>query len=366
MSVPGNWKIEEILSLTYYKKVNLSLIYRAVESFSCLDELIKPQRKNDISDFFSKNELFEQDINPIEEAKKQIELCEKRNVDIVSFWDEKYPQLLSQIHLPPVILFVKGQLQNADSVSISMVGTRKCTTYGKLNAEEFASYFAQNGIIVTSGLAMGIDTISHLSAIETNGITYAVLGCGIDALSSSYQQKYADKIVESGGAIISEFKCGVTAKPGYFPQRNRIISGISKATLIVESDVQGGSMITAKFAFDQGRDVFAIPGHIKSEKSRGTNFLIKKNIASLATSPHDMMEDLGLSSMFETTQQKQIIIMDSVEKSIFDNLSHEPIHIDEIANKANLEITDTMVKLLNMEFNGIIKQLPGKYYIKAI
>ena len=366
MSVPGNWKIEEILSLTYYKKVNLSLIYRAVETFTCLDELLNPRKKNDISDFFSKNELFETKVNPLEEANIQIELCEKRSVNIVSFWDENYPQLLSKIHLPPVILFVKGQLQNSDSISISMVGTRRCSTYGKLTAEEFASFFARNGIIVTSGLATGIDTISHTSAIEANGITYAVLGCGIDTLSSSYQQMYADKIFDNGGAVISEFKCGVSAKPGYFPQRNRIISGISKATLVVESDVQGGSMITAKFAFDQGRDVFAIPGHIKSEKSRGTNYLIKKNIASLASSPQEMMQDLGLSSMFEASSSKQIVVMDSIEKVIFDNLSYEPIHIDEIANKTNLEITDAMVKLLNMEFNAVIKQLPGKYYIRAI
>ncbi len=226
MSLPGNWTIEEILSLTYYKKVNLSLIYRAVESFDSYEDLIKPNKPNEISDIFSRNELFETSVHPSEEAKIQLELCEKRNVKIVTFVDENYPQLLSQIHLPPIILFVKGQLQNPDSVSIAMVGTRKCTSYGKMMAEEFASYFAQNGIIVTSGLASGIDTISHISAVEAKGITYAVLGCGIDALPSSYQQKYADKIVESGGAVISEFKCGVTEKPVYFPKINRKISGI--------------------------------------------------------------------------------------------------------------------------------------------
>ncbi len=133
----------------------------------------------------------------------------------------------------------------------------------------------------------------------------------------------------------------------------------------MESDVKGGSMITAKFAFDQGRDVFAIPGHIKSEKSKGTNFLIKKNIASLASSPYDMMQDLELTSMFGNNVQKQSYNFDSIEQKIFDILGYEPIHIDEIANKTNLDITETMVKLLNMEFNGSIKQLPGKYYIKS-
>jgi len=365
MSIPGKWTIEEILSLTYFKKVNLGLIYRAVESFNCLEDLLKPKKLSEISELFSKNELFETKVNPLEEAKIQLELCGKRNVNIVSLWDEKYPQLLSKIHLPPIMLFVKGQLQNADSVSISMVGTRQCTHYGKMMAEEFSSYFAQNGIVITSGLATGIDTISHMSAIEVKGSTYAVLGCGIDALPSAYQQINADKIFDNGGAIISEFKCGVTAKPGYFPQRNRIISGISKATLVVESDVKGGSMITAKFAFDQGREVFAIPGHIKSEKSKGTNFLIKKNIASPALSPAEVMEDLGLTTMFGAKSQKQTFTFDKIEQIIYDILDHEPTHIDEIANKANLDITDTMVKLLNMEFNGSIKQLPGKYYIRT-
>lgn len=365
MNLPGKWTIEEILSLTYYKKVNLSLIYHAVDSFECLDDLLKPHKSNEISDVFSKNELFETRINPIEESKIQLDLCDKRNVHIISFWDEKYPQLLAQIHSPPVFLFVKGQLQNSDSVSISMVGTRQCTTYGKLMAEEFASYFAQNGVVITSGLASGIDTISHLSAIDAKGITYAVLGCGIDSLNSSYQQKNADKIIDYGGALISEFKFGVSAKPGYFIQRNRIISGISKATLVVESDIQGGSMITAKFAFDQGRDVFAIPGHIKSDKSKGTNYLIKKNIASLALSPSDVMQDIGLTTIFGINNQKSSFNFDENEQKIYNILSYEPIHIDEIANLTNLEITDAMVKLLNMEFNGSIKQLPGKYYVKT-
>jgi DNA processing protein len=365
MSLPGNWTIEEILSLTYFKKVNLGLIFRAVESFDCLDDLLKPHKPNEISDVFSKNELFETRINPLDEAKIQLELCEKRNVNIVTFWDEKYPQLLSQIHVPPILLFVKGELQNPDTVSISMVGTRQCTTYGKMMAEEFASYFAQNGIVITSGLASGIDTISHLSTIDSKGITYAVLGCGIDSLFSSYQQKNADRIVDCGGALISEFKCGVSAKPGYFIQRNRIISGISKATLVVESDIKGGSIITAQFAFEQGRDVFAIPGHIKNDKSKGTNYLIKKNIAFLAISPSEVMEDMGLVSMFGNNRQNQSNNFDASEQQIYDKLSYEPMHIDEIANLTNLEITEAMVKLLNMEFNGSIKQLPGKYYIKT-
>lgn len=365
MSLPGNWTIEEILSLTYFKKVNLGLIYRAVESFICLEDLLNPQKPNEITDLFSKNELFQTKVNPLEEAKIQLELCEKRNVNIVTLWDEKYPQLLSQIHLPPLMLFVKGELQNSDSVSIAIVGTRQYTHYGKLIAEEFASFFAQNGIVVTSGLASGIDTISHMSAIEAKGYTYAVLGCGIDSLPSSFQQKNAEKIFDNAGAIISEFKCGVTAKPGYFPQRNRIISGISKATLVVESDVKGGSMITAKFAFDQGRDVFAIPGHIKSDKSKGTNILIKKNIASPALSPYEVLQDLGLTTMFGNNEQKNSFNFDAIEQKIYDTLSYEPTHIDEIAHLSNLDITDAMVKLLNMEFNGIIKQLPGKYYIRT-
>jgi DNA processing protein len=364
MALPNNWKIEEILSLTYYKKVSISLITEIVEQFDSLEELLNPPKMNDISAKFIQNELFESNIKPLEEAKKQIELCANEKVRIINLWDDEYPELLKEIHIPPVLLFIKGELQKADSVSISIVGTRNCTSYGKLITKKFAGTFAKNGVIVTSGLAYGIDTISHLSTIEDKGITYAVMASGLDRISPSMSVRNAEKIVDAGGAIISEYKCGTLATTGYFPQRNRIISGISKATLVVESGKKGGSLITAKFALDQGRDVYAVPGDIRSDKSKGTNLLIRKSIATPAISPDDILEDLGLTALIKTAKEKKTLNLSSDEQKIYDILNFEPIHIDEISNKLNMENTDVLVKLLNMEFNGVIKQLPGKYYIR--
>ncbi|MEI6090898.1 MAG: DNA-processing protein DprA [bacterium] len=297
-------------------------------------------------------------------ADTQLEIYEKNNIKMVTLFDDNYPALLKQISQPPILLFVKGELQNGDSTAIAIVGTRKCTTYGRLAAENYATHFARNNIIVVSGLAFGIDSYSHMAAVKAGGITYAVIAGGIDTYSQPEQLKKAEKIIDTGGALISHFHCGVFSLPPLFLQRNRIISGISTATVVIESAERGGSLNTARFAGDESRDVFAVPGAITSERSRGTNELIKKGGAIITLKPDDVLEHLGLIQTSLSLSEKQPNLKSKEEKLIWDAVSMEPIHIDDLADKTELEISKLLVVLLEMEFSGLLRQLPGKNYIR--
>jgi DNA processing protein len=366
MALPGNWTIEEILTLSYYRGINTINLKELVENSDSLPVLLNSSVFSKYASKLKQNSIFENTTSNITDlVNRQLDICSQKNYKIISYWDERYPLLLKEIPYSPILLFVWGDLQPADSASISIVGTRKCTNYGKLTTEDFATCFVRNSIIISSGLAYGIDTFAHLSTSRAKGITYAVIASGLDEISPMISHKNAEKIVDGGGAIISEYKCGTIAKPGYFPQRNRIISGISKATLVIESGLKGGALITARFALDQNREVFAVPGNIHSEKSQGTNALIKKNIATLALSPEALLIDLGFAQLDLGKESKANQFSSKEEEIIFNSLDHEPRHIDELMETANMDISELLVSLLNMEFNGLVRQLPGKYYIRG-
>lgn len=360
MYIKDKWHIEDILTIQYVNNFDLKTIKSLIDKFESYEELLEYKG-------LFQSELFDNALMKArEEAKKQIDLCERESVRIVTIWDSDYPILLKEISSAPVILYIKGKLQSADKLSISIVGTRKCTHYGTICTEQFADFFASNGIIVTSGLAEGIDSIAHKSALKANGITYAILGTSLDKIYPLSSEKLFYEIYERGGALISEFKLGTITRPPFFIQRNRIISGISKATIIVESRIKGGALITASFAFDQDRELYAIPGKINSPTSEGTNNLIYTNKAKLIQNPEQVLMDLNLNFVSNKSilSEYKNQITDPKEKLIYDTLLDEPMHIDNIARTTNLEITEVLVKLLNMEFNGLVKQLPGKSYIK--
>lgn len=300
----------------------------------------------------------------IASAENQLEICEKNAINIVTLFDEEYPNLLKQINQPPLLIFVKGVLQNADSVAIAIVGTRACTFYGRIAAESYAAHFARNNIVVVSGLAYGIDSYAHSATVKANGVTYAVIACGIDTNLPSEQAKKANKIIDSGGALISQFHCGISAFPSLFLQRNRIISGISTATVVIESGQSGGSLNTARFAGEESRDVFALPGNISSEKSKGTNELIKSGGAIITLKPEDVLEQLGLVQTSISFNEKKHKFKSPEEQKVWDAIGMEPMHIDQIADKTELEISKLLVVLLDMEFSGLLRQLPGKNYIR--
>jgi len=336
-----------------------------IEKFDSILDFINLHKSN--SNLFNDiPALYSEFDNLRNQADEQLEICRANNIEVISLWDEKYPQLLKEISYPPIILYVKGQLQEPDINAIAIVGTRRATSYGRLATEQFVQSFVDFNLITVSGLAYGIDTSVHLNTIKAGGITYAVIASGLDKINPAESQKNADKIIESGGAVISEYKCGTKSLPAFFPQRNRIISGIANATLVIESGEKGGSLITAKFAFNQERQVFAVPGNIFSEKSKGTNNLIKNNIAFPAVSPDIVLQELGFETDAEKINfNKNYENLSEVETQLLQLLDHEPKHIDTIANESVLLFSDLIVKLLELEFKGMIRQLPGNYYIKC-
>lgn len=367
MQLPNKWKPEDLLTLCFHSGFNANQIVKYVDSYKSYDGMMKSKDPY-IKSKVKQDQIFMNDLALAKEiALEQLELAEKKEIKLVSYWDEDYPELLKAISYPPPFLFVRGALKPSKTDSFSIVGTRRCTVYGKLATEQFAEYFSSRGVIITSGLAYGIDSYAHLATLKNNAATYAIIASGIDCISSSNQQQLADKIVENGGAIISTYKIGTVALPPFFLQRNRLISGMSKATLIVESGEKGGSLNTARNAFEQERDVFAVPGAISSEKSKGTNQLIKKNIAQIAITPADVYQEAQYSNLFsETDEQKEELVFGSEnEEAIYNVLSMEPMHIDDIVNETHLDVSTVLVEILNLEFKDFVKQLPGKYYVKT-
>lgn len=368
MNLTAQWKPEELLSVYASKGIDSDALFTIANNYNSFDEFLEGKNMpTKLSRLFGKNQIFPQDgFDKIDKGNKQIGQSQKDNVSIISYWDKEYPLLLKEIANPPAFLFVKGQLQANDSESFSIVGTRQCSQYGKITANRFSEYFAARGVIITSGLAYGIDTQSHLGAIKAGGITYAVLGGGLDNLYPAGADKFVNKIVDSGGAVITEYPYGTKPFQPHFLQRNRIISGISRVLLVVESGIKGGSMNTAAHAFDQKREVFAVPGKIDSEKSTGTNLLIKKNIASIAISPEEVFKEMNYRSqnMDLFNEKVENLHFDETETIIMNFLSLEPKHIDELCEASGLSMSVLLVKLLSLEFSGAVSQLPGKYFIK--
>lgn len=367
MPLPMNWDISGVLKLQFYRGLNPSHIRHIVESYSSYDEFIHAELPPELNLIINQGELFRRGIKkPDVEAEKQIEKCENFGVKIITFWDSRYPDSLKQIHHPPTVIYTKGHLRESSTDCLAIVGTRRCSTYGRLNSERFSDYFSKRGIIIVSGLARGIDTFAHNVAKANNGNTYAVVASGLDKISPHYSNKNAEEIIDLGGAIISIFPCSIAAKPPYFLQRNRIISGLSKATLVIESRFKGGALNTARFARDQDREVFALPGNISSEQSEGTNDLIKRGLAQLASSPENLYKELSFENSinFTINDVQEIVFNDNDEKEIYDKIGFEPLHVDEISRITNMEIQQLLVTLLNLEFSGVIRQLPGKYYVR--
>ena len=298
-----------------------------------------------------------------------IEETEKKNIKILSITDDEYPSNLKKIFDAPVLLYYKGKLFKEDKYSLSIVGTRTPTEYGRNVCERLTKDISELGIPVVSGLAKGIDSIAHRVALENDNTTYAVLGSGVDVIYPKDNKRLYDSIVEKG-AVISEFEIGASPDKVNFPRRNRIISGISVGTLIVESGLRGGSLITGSFALDQNKEVFSIPGYIYSKKSEGSNELIKNGQAKLVTKVDDILDELSyklkpiLKKSETEKEQKQIQQLNVFEKKIYDVLDYEPIFIDKISDLTKISISDCLVNLLSLEFKGIIKQIPGKCFIR--
>jgi DNA processing protein len=301
---------------------------------------------------------------------------EEPNHHLITYIDSRYPPLLKAIHSAPILLFVKGNVNLLSSPQLAMVGSRQFSDYGGQWSRYFASELALNGLTITSGLALGIDGLCHRGALDVQGKTIAVLGSGLRQITPRSHSGLAQDIINGNGAIITEFFPDDAARPEYFPRRNRIISGLSLATFVVEASHKSGSLITANYAIEQNRDVFALPGDIGNENFHGTHQLIQQG-AYLVTRPADILQHLNQSSLYYFTanhhnashhklSQSQSSNIDFTQKNfphpeIFAMIHYHPISIDVIAQTLSIPIADLTIKLLDLELMGAIKVVNGGY-----
>lgn len=301
-----------------------------------------------------------------------LENLNRSNISFVTFFNEDYPVPLKQIHNPPVVLYFKGDSAVFNSLCIGVVGTRKVTSYGDLVTKKFTSALSAAGLTIVSGLARGVDTVAHKVAIDMKGKTIAVLGGGLNKIFPPENERLVKEIVEGEfGLVVSEFLPDEPSLPGNFPARNRIISGLSKAVLVTEAAEDSGSLITAKEAIDQGREVFAIPGPITSDQSFGTASLIKQG-ARLVTTPEEILEEMGLdgvqSSKWPLPKGAKIqsgVELSETEKKILETLALENKHIDEICRSIGLPASVVSASLVKMEIYGLVKNMGAGIYLRV-
>ena len=275
--------------------------------------------------------------------------------------EDNYPNRLKEIDQPPPVLYIRGEILDDDFWAVAIVGTRRVTAYGRQVTDELASYLAQNGITIISGMARGVDAIAHQSALRAGGRTIAVLGSGVDRIYPPEHRNLSDQIINQG-AMLSDYAPGTPPDSSNFPPRNRIISGLSMAVVVVEAAETSGALITANFAGDQGRDVFAIPGNIYAPQSKGTNRLIQQGAHPLI-SGRDLLDNLNLSRVNEQRIIRREIPTDTTESNVLNVLGREPKHVDEIRSQTGLPIESVSAALVMMGLKGMVQQVGGMNYI---
>jgi len=303
----------------------------------------------------------------------ELDAVNNKKIKAYAIEDEGYPVLLKNIYDPPPVLYVRGSILKSDEKALAIVGTRKASRHGLEFAKKLAAELASLNITIVSGFATGIDTAAHHGALEAKGRTIAVFGCGVDIIYPPGNMNLVDKI-EASGAMVSEFPMGTGTEKGNFPRRNRIISGLSLGVIVVEGHYDSGAMITAKQALEQGREVFAVPGNVELDQSKGPHWLIKQG-AKLVESVDDVLEELksqipstksqtiSKSQYQNSNTERSYSDLSSAEQKIVAVLSFDPKHIDAISSETGFSTSQVSGMLMVLEINKIIKQLPGKLFI---
>jgi len=357
--------IKHLIALSHFLKFGPVKIKRLKKYFpdfktvfsASVNELIQASIEEKLAlEFVTKRNLV-----PIDKILDQLE---REKIGVIYPEHEKYPKLLLQIYDAPEILYYRGNLDNINQFNIAVVGSRKYTAYGAQITEAIVKDLVRHGLTIVSGLALGIDTIAHNMAVKEGGNTIAVLGCGINnrAIYPSINKGLAERIIDSGGVVFSEFPLNTPPLRHHFPQRNRIVSGLSMGTLVVEAAEKSGALITSKYALDQNREVFAVPGNIYSPVSQGPNSLIKQG-AKAVTCAQDIIETFEIENIPAKIESRKIIADTPEERLIISHLSHEPIHIDEIIRLTNLSTATAGGTLIMMEMKGLVRNIGGTKYI---
>lgn len=302
----------------------------------------------------------------------ELRALERLRASVITCLDERYPARLLTIPDPPPLLYLSGELTDADRFAVAVVGSRHASPAGRAITERLSRELAAVGLTIISGLARGVDAAAHRGALDGPGRTIAVLGCGIDQTYPREHQKLRDAI-EGGGAVMTECPVGAPPHPHHFPKRNRIISGLSLGVLVTEAATQSGSLITARLAAEQGREVFAVPGPITSENSRGPHGLIRQG-AKLVEVLDDVLEELlpqlddALRARLKNRGPQPIEsqrALGSHEATLHELLSFEPMHIDDLIRRAGLSASDVSAAMVTLELQGLVKPLPGQHYIRG-
>jgi DNA processing protein len=308
-------------------------------------------------------------------VEQQIKRADELGATLISPWDERFPNRLREIYDPPGFLWMRGTLPTVERPMVTIVGTRRCTDYGRAQAHHFAAELVRRGFTVVSGLAYGIDAAAHKGALDAGGRTLSVLGSGVGRIYPQKHTGLAERIAENG-AVLSEY--GLDAEPdsSNFPERNRILSGLSLGTLVVESYSKGGALITARLALEQNREVFAVPGAITKDSSQGTNRLIQRGHAKLVLEVEDLLEELPEVTVTEPEavdaetvspgpQADPAEDLSGDAKRLYEALTDSPVHIDALCEETGLDPSTALPTLLKLEFKGLVRQLAGKQFRRA-
>ncbi|MFZ3070920.1 MAG: DNA-processing protein DprA [Anaerolineaceae bacterium] len=283
----------------------------------------------------------------------------KKGIKVLTWNDPAYPRYLKEIDQPPPVLYYRGTIEPQDDLAMAIVGTRSVTSYGRQLTKDTAAYLAGNGITVVSGLARGVDAIAHQAALDMGGRTLAVLGSGVDIIYPPEHRKLAELIIQQG-ALISDYAPGTPPDGVNFPPRNRIISGLSRGTIVIEAGEKSGALITAKFSVEQGREVFAAPGSVLSPMSRGTNNLLAQGATPL-TSPTVVLASLNLPQRKDLPHAERPVVEPEEEK-ILRALGQETVHVDDLCSQTGMSVEKLTAQLTMMELKGLIVRVRGMEY----
>lgn len=365
--------VVSILALNMIEDLGPSRLKLLLERFGSPEKILGAKRRELISIPTIGNLLSERIVRAREsiELDKELDLIKRNRIKIVTIFDEAYPRKLKEIFDPPILLYVKDKFLPEDFASVAIVGSRRASSYGLQISERIAHDLGQRGITIVSGLARGVDTAAHTGALKAGARTIAVLGNGLGVMYPPENAKLASQIANSG-CLISEFPMKRAPYRGNFPRRNRVISGLSLGTLVVEAGQRSGALITAGFALDEGREVFAVPGRTDVATSKGTHGLIKDGaklvegfediLEELRTPLKNYLKDAGQEAKKDDFLQPKL---DGEERLIYAFLSSEPKHIDEVIDSANLHVGQVSNMLLKLEMKKLIKELPGKMFVKS-
>lgn len=354
------WAATDKLTFLRYQKIkkyfgNLEIAWQKAERGSFIQAGLEAKVADQILTLIRK-------INPQQELEKS----QKLGINLIDLENSNYPLLLKEISSPPVFLYIKGNLVPEENC-LAVVGARQITTYGKQVTEKLVGEIARQGLTIVSGLALGTDSFSHQAALNAGARTIAILGNGLDQVYPTQNRQLAEKIIQNG-ALISEFPLGTPPNHYNFPRRNRIISGMSLGVLVIEAQLKSGSLITARNAIEQNREIFAIPGSIYNQKSEGTNHLIQKGEAKLVKNVNDILEELNLNLVKSQNIIKQLpntSTLNSVETQVLNLLSTEPIIFDTLQLQVNINTSQLSTILTILEMKGFVSNLGSNQWVKS-